>query len=177
MKFQLWEAERYAEAVVRALKPFCQKIEIAGSVRRNKLSCSDIEVVCIPKREQDLFGADVGVCADFARKVNSWTAVRGEPSGKYTRRKLPTLPGFNAAPELDLFIARPENYGWILALRTGSADFNAQYWLQRLADAGYVSIDGEIRRQSDSSLVSVPDEQSLFNLIKADFISPQNRNF
>ena len=177
MKFELEDARRYAEAVVRSLKPFCEVCEIAGSVRRQKPLCSDIEVVCIPKRESDLLGVDCGVCRGFAGKVNSWGAIRGEPNDKYTRRKLPLLSGFEASPELDLFIARRSNFGWIFALRTGSAEFNAQYWLPRLRDAGYVSISGDIRRMADSSLVDVPDEAALFNLIKAEFVQPQQRNF
>jgi DNA polymerase/3'-5' exonuclease PolX len=38
-----------AEALVELLTPACQRIEIAGSIRRKKLYPNDIEVVAIPK--------------------------------------------------------------------------------------------------------------------------------
>lgn len=171
----LTDAEIYAAEVCFALEPHCDKIAVAGSVRRRKQRVHDIEVVCIPKRNTDLFGQIVGVKEDFAQAVNQWEAVKGEPSGKYTRRRLPLLDGFNASPECDIFMADFDNFGWIYALRTGSSEFNQKFWLPKLRTAGIVSVGGYLRRASDSSLVKVPDEDALFKIVECGYIRPEER--
>ena len=43
-----------SKRIVRELKPFCKKIEIAGSIRRKKENPRDIDVVLIPKNKEEL---------------------------------------------------------------------------------------------------------------------------
>ena len=38
-----------ANKILRSLKPFCSKIEIVGSIRRNEKNPVDIDIVLIPK--------------------------------------------------------------------------------------------------------------------------------
>lgn len=57
----LKNARKLAGAVAAALAPGCERIEIAGSIRREKLFVGDIELVAIPRLEYfpgqlDLFG-------------------------------------------------------------------------------------------------------------------------
>ena len=42
------DAERIAAAIVADLAPFCDRIQVAGSVRRRKEFVGDIELVAIP---------------------------------------------------------------------------------------------------------------------------------
>lgn len=46
---KLEQAQQIAEALKADLKPYCEKIEIGGSIRRKKPEPNDIELVCIPK--------------------------------------------------------------------------------------------------------------------------------
>ncbi|MCX6753734.1 MAG: hypothetical protein NTV03_01615, partial [Candidatus Nomurabacteria bacterium] len=48
-RYPLAEAMRIAEALLEELKPHCARIAVAGSVRRKKADCGDIELVAIPK--------------------------------------------------------------------------------------------------------------------------------
>jgi len=41
-----------ANALVEQLKPFCDKIEICGSIRRKKEMVGDIEIVCKPIKQK-----------------------------------------------------------------------------------------------------------------------------
>jgi DNA polymerase/3'-5' exonuclease PolX len=108
-----------AEEALNTLKPYCDRICIAGSIRRMKPECKDIELVCIPRMVPGgLFGDEPEVDPGFCAVVNQWSKVKGEPTGKYTQR---VLPGGMA---LDLFMADAENWGLILAVRTGSAGFS-----------------------------------------------------
>jgi len=83
-------ATHAADQVAEQLRPFCKRLEIAGSVRRKAPEVRDLEIVCIPDTRHYLA---------FQTLVNNWPKVRGQPDGRYTRRKL-----VRHNIELDLFI-------------------------------------------------------------------------
>jgi DNA polymerase/3'-5' exonuclease PolX len=79
-----------AEEALNALKPYCERALIAGSIRRMKPEVKDIELVAIPKQvPAGLFGDTLEVDPDFCAAVCRWPKVKGEPTGKYTQRGLP----------------------------------------------------------------------------------------
>jgi len=45
----LESAQTLAEALKHHLEPYCERIEIGGSIRRKKPEVKDIELICIPK--------------------------------------------------------------------------------------------------------------------------------
>lgn len=157
---------KYAQAIEIAkrhmaeLAPHCERIAIAGSLRREKGEVGDIEIVAIPKPY------DVGLFASgIATVVNNWKKVRGELPCKYTQRMLP------GGIALDLFIATEENWGLIFAIRTGSADFShkvlAEGWVRR----GCHSVDGMLCK--DGFPVPIREEKDLFDLIGIGFVDPR----
>jgi hypothetical protein len=48
-KFKLSWATKVGEAIVEGMRPYCQRIQIAGSVRRKKQLVGDIEIIYVPK--------------------------------------------------------------------------------------------------------------------------------
>ena len=164
------QATEIAERIRAELAPHCERIEIAGSIRRRKPEVGDIEIVCIPKiSEIGLFmGYDLAVDDDFCVLVNRWPAVKGKPTGKYTQRILPD------GIILDLFIARPENWGLILAIRTGSAGYSNHVLAYGWVKAGYRSIDGMLHKGSEK--ITVREERDLFDLIGLAWSDPWERN-
>ncbi len=44
----------FAERIFKKLKPFCKRIEIAGSIRRGEINPKDIDIVLIPKDKNKL---------------------------------------------------------------------------------------------------------------------------
>jgi DNA polymerase/3'-5' exonuclease PolX len=112
-------ARAIAEQTRTALAPYCERIEIAGSLRRRKPQVKDIELVAIPRRvPTGLFGDELVPDPDFCAVVNQWRKVKGEPTGLYTQRMLP------GGLALDLFLADSDNWGLQLAIRTGSWQFS-----------------------------------------------------
>lgn len=157
------EAYKIATRIKAELAPHCERIEIAGSIRRNKPEVKDIEIVAIPKPyEIGLFESGI------ASVVNNWQKVKGELPCKYTQRILPD------GIKLDLFFATPENWGLIYAIRTGSAEYSHQVLATGWVKKGYKSIDGQLI--SNGYPVIVREEEDLFRLIGLPFIEPEKRN-
>lgn len=171
---ELAKAEKIAHKYVDLLSPFCERIEIAGSVRRKKPEVKDIEIVCIPKivnvindweeMWQSLTHEEVH--PEFVKIVNTLPKVKGEPTGKYTQRILPE--GIN----LDLFMANKENWGYILAIRIGP-DGYSKYLADTWVRLGYKGIDGMLTKNGQP--IPVPEEKDLFWLLGLEYVEPEYR--
>src|SRR6201986_1940863 len=133
MKYE--EALKIAEGVREQLRPHCYRCEIAGSIRRKKEEVKDIEIVAIPKPY------DIGLLEHgITTVVKQWKKIKGELPCKYTQRELPE------GIKLDLFFAEEINWGYIYAIRTGSAEYShrmlARSWVKR----GYKGVDGYLSK-------------------------------
>lgn len=124
-------AQNFAQHALEHLAPHCDRIEVAGSVRREKALVGDIEIVCIPKRVavRNLFGDVVGLAPipEFQAAIDVWHKVKGSPAGRYTKRLLPN--GFPC----DVFMCHDYNWGNTLLIRTGSADWTSKVLIPALA--------------------------------------------
>ena len=164
-------AASVADRVRTDLIPFCDRCEIAGSIRRRKERVKDIEVVCIPKQEDPRLLVELALlpCPSwgFIEAVNRWKKVKGEPTGRYTQRVLPK------GMKLDLFMATPDNYGLILAIRTGSACFSHEVLAKGWVRAGYRSEGGVLMRNGVPTFVR--EERELFALLGIAWVEPEAR--
>ena len=105
-KMKLEAAIQIAERVKSALAPYCERIEIAGSVRRRKADVGDIELVCIPRMVQapGVFFPEYVRAPGFVALVDTWPRTRGDATGKSMQRLLPD------GIALDLFTANAGNW-------------------------------------------------------------------
>jgi len=162
-RYPLVEAQAIALKIVEELKPHCIRIAVAGSIRRNKADIGDVEIVAIPKPYS------VGLLEDgIASVVNKWQKVKGELPCKYTQRVLPE------GIKLDLFFAEEGNWGSVLAIRTGSADYSHKVLAIGWVRQGFKSEGGYLFR--DGERYEVREEKDLFKLIGIKFVEPENRN-
>jgi hypothetical protein len=109
-----------AERAKAELSPYCQRIDIAGSLRRQRLQVKDIELVAQPFQEpSDLFGETLVAHHGFCTAVNQWRAIKGQPTGKYTQRRLPEGIGSCVATVRDVVACpadvccRPVSAHWL----------------------------------------------------------------
>lgn len=159
------DAKQIADKILLQLKPHCERIEIAGSIRRKKAEVKDIEIVAIPKPfEVGLFESGI------ATIVNKWEKVKGELPCKYTQRILPE------GIKLDLFFAEPGNWGLILAIRTGSADYSHKVLATEWVKRGYHSMDGYLFHGANEKVYEVREEIDLFNRLGLKYVEPELRN-
>ena len=160
---KLEQAQSIAETIKEQLAPHCDRIEIAGSIRRKRPQVNDIEIVAIPKPyETGLFESGI------ATVVNRWQKVKGELPCKYTQRILPD------GIKLDLFFATHKNWGLIYAIRTGSAEFSHKVLATGWVKKGARSENG-ILISSNGHPVPVAEEEDLFEFIGIEFIEPEKR--
>lgn len=161
----LEEAKKIAVAICYKLQPFCEKINIAGSVRRQKPLVKDIEIICVPKVEvlKDMFGWDEGIIRsiEFPNIVKSLgKIIKGNTDGKYMQIELPE--GVN----LDLFI--PDNFDYYrqYAIRTGSADYSAKIIASGWRKIGWCGSDRGLRKMSECVESKSPDGKSKWKCVK-----------
>lgn len=133
---KLAQAQLYARKFVDWLSPVCERIEIAGSIRRERLIVNDVDLVVIPKRPvmKDLMGERIGsrnLLHEFlAHYIDhsavmvgtrpAWLAGKDNPDGRNFLIQTPKC-------QLDIFCATPDTWGTMLLCRTGSKEHNI--WL------------------------------------------------
>jgi DNA polymerase/3'-5' exonuclease PolX len=179
---KLSDASILAERLIVEMSPYCVRCEIAGSIRRQKAEVKDIEIVAIPKIEMvtdptNLFADAIPVnrlyewalsaCLLWIKpgveEIVPWTV---KPDGKYWRG----LVASNI--KLDLFLATPENWGIILAIRTGSAEFTTAL-VTHARQVGMACIDGYLTQ--DGQRLDTPEEEDVFRLLRLEKTHPVDR--
>jgi len=182
MKVYLAHALEEAQRLVECMKPVCEKVEIAGSIRRGASEVKDIEIVCIPKTiNGGLFGDMQERDPEFAKKFKGCKVNKGNfETGKYiqfethyTMRPRGDFkqPCFNI--NVDLFTARAENWGLIMAIRTGSAKFSHYKLAGKWSALGYMSVNGMLTKNGEE--IPIYDEKQLFELLGMNYVDPCNR--
>lgn len=203
MSYDYPKALKAAKFIETLLQPWCTRIHIAGSIRRQCYQVKDIEIVCIPKKElkkdpETLFDeGTLTTSPDFIHALATITDViiKGNPEGRYMQIKTNSkqCPGIY----LDLFMPQPADYFRQLTIRTGSADYVrneiATAWTRR----GWVGA-GEhgLRRREDCAFMLSGDsnkwklinqdgerppvwqsEEDFFQWIGVQYTAPQLRDF
>lgn len=152
---ELNHATQIAKRIVEILSPHCEKLQIAGSIRRHRKEVKDIEIVCLPKKEKvqvDLFGGSKQITStDFLNAIMFITAktVKGNVDGRYMQ----IICKYGPAATLDLFMPQPHDYYRQLAIRTGSAEYSrftiANAWTKK----GWVGTSEGLRLRGDCTLM------------------------
>lgn len=184
-RIPLAEAEALARRVVEILAPACERIEVAGSIRRRRKDVGDIEIVCIPKfapGEPDMFGdptAPVNLQFQLMNRLEAEGVFRDRLSsvglrarGEKFQRMI--FDGFAC----DIFCVTPETWGVQFLLRTGPADFNKRFVLQRGLGGTILKLGQRIEdgRLIDRGVaLDTPEERDVFAAVGLPWINPEDR--
>ena len=120
----LAEAVNLGKYFIEQLQPGCERIEFAGSVRRQRRDVGDVEVVCIPRVVPDMFGGES--TATWLDTLIPHLAQKGRV--QFAGADGPRLKKFWLAEglKLDLFITDAQRWPVCFALRTGGQSFSKQ---------------------------------------------------
>lgn len=193
-RIPLAKAQRLARGLVERLEEYCDRIHIAGSIRRQKAEVKDIEIVCQPKTfiEADfsLFGSgsqDVKVIPAFAREVETLglNVIKGKPDGRYMQ-----IEAFKGI-KLDLFMPQAHDFFRQFSIRTGSAEYAAKVIARGWKNLGWCGTPDGLRRMSQCEETKsgwkchaekpilppvFESEEHFFDFIKVKWVPPELRN-
>ena len=152
VKLPLRQAQGLADRIVAELAPSCERVEVAGSIRRLQSLVGDVELVAVPRYSLNLLGQpDRSLLWDAVDElVRVGRLTRGNAWGPRLRRcGVPGLEGLN----LELHAVTAETWGVLLAINTGSTDFNRRLVVPRrfggYLDDGLALHDGRVWRDDD----------------------------
>ena len=180
-RWPLRQAAALARSLVTLLEPYCDRIEVAGSVRRQKADVGDIEIVLVPKLEERAVPGQLGLLdAPRTRQVSlAWeeldrlVAAGKLPPATKCGDRYRCHPGSEALPQIDLFaVLPPAQWGPIFAVRTGPADFGRGCAI-RLRQRGLRLEEGRVLR--GDNVVDCPEEGDFLRLCGFEWIEPRER--
>ncbi len=189
-QYDLNFAREKAEMLLELFSPLCQKIEIAGSIRRQKTTVSDIELVCVP------YIAKTGIPTLFGNNGVQITT----PLFQFLESSAQFFPFIKNGDKykqflfqgikVDLFITTKEDYYRQLAIRTGSADYSHKVIATAWVKLGWVGTAQGLRKRADcictgknqwevkSKNPTIPQwesEQDFFQSLGLSYLHPSQR--
>jgi uncharacterized protein YeaO (DUF488 family) len=160
-------ALQVAQKLVDLLRPHCDWIEIAGSVRRGKPEVKDIELTLIPRPTLLPF-MDKQVQVGVFTKAEYGDAKSHRWGEKYRGIVFEGM-------RCEIFMCDLYNRGWIYFLRTGPGDMNTALVTRIKHLAPFKVEEGYIWDKRGHKL-RISTEQDWFDLLHIPFIEPDKRD-
>jgi DNA polymerase/3'-5' exonuclease PolX len=175
------EGKLIANEVLGWLRPGCERVEVAGSIRRGKAEVKDVELVLIPamaERQVTLFDWGlVSLLDGCLEAVLGMGLLRFDEVVKRNGPKYKRLIHVTSGAVVELFAAKEDNWGLVLALRTGPREFNrllvTQRWLGGAMPAG-MRMRGGWLWQGEQCLAT-PTEEEFFQVVGVPCWLPADR--
>jgi DNA polymerase/3'-5' exonuclease PolX len=162
-------AKEIADRIVEKIKPYCDRVEIVGSIRRGKPFVHDIDIVCLPNNQGELYYA-----------LHEFGLIKG---GKKVLQ-VSTKEGIT----VDIYIATPATWVTLLLIRTGSKEHNVQLCARArqkglilhadgrgLCHPGAKAIYGEPAMGEDSPVPDINTEADFFKALDLPYRQPAER--
>ena len=193
-----------ARAVHFDVRPYCNRVAIAGSVRRGRPIVGDVELVCVPKPgratqgQVGMFDSELVTEAvddqltaylrDRIRDPTSPWALRPNANGVTSFGAANKYMTYDGAP-VDIFTAHRSTFGMLFFVRTGDAEWvvraMAEFRRQKRHAHPYggvgVTVDGDVTADVldparwAQAEVLCPTEETVFELLGWPFVEPEDR--
>ena len=164
---QLAKASKIALQLVDQLGPYCDRIAVAGSIRRQKPEVKDIDIVAIPNEDRLMEGGF------FDQR--SLVPTLADPSATAIGLNGPRIASFRyAGAPVDIYWATPETWATLLLIRTGSKEHNIRLCglARRRGFHLHASGDGLFR---NGTRIAWESEQDLFRALDIPYVAPERR--
>jgi DNA polymerase (family 10) len=155
------EALKIAASLLEELAPLCEKIEIAGSIRRLRPGVNDIDLVLLPKLGQHP-----------AIKQRVWMLQQRQPAA--FGDKIMRLANYKGIP-VDFYFAEEETWATLLLIRTGSKNHNIML-ARRARDFGmHLNASGYGFTGRRGEHIHVTTEGQIFREMGLPYKEPEER--
>jgi DNA polymerase (family 10) len=161
-ELDLRDAEKTANQIKTLVCTHCDKIEIAGSIRRQKPKVHDIDFVVVAKSD-----------FEWQKISEELKRLKAKPNCQGNSVIKAFLPCQNGLFQVDFYRATPSTFGILLLVRTGSANHNV--WL-----AGYAISKGMRIKYSEGLIKegvagAGETEQGVFEALGLPYPLPSQR--
>jgi len=154
---KLEQAKKLAEQIMNQICPYCNRLIVAGSIRRKKPVVRDVDLVLIPK---PLLWHRI--ITTLQRNMDAKVLKHGEKAAQLT------IDGVN----VDLYSATDETWEPLLLIRTGSAQHNIK--LSMIAQTKGMKLSHKGLIKDEKNIAST--EQEIFNLLDLTYVPPEERD-
>lgn len=162
-------AESIAFLVADELSPFCDRLSIAGSIRRRRDWVNDVDIVCIPKDR-------AGLLARIKRNCQIVTDAEQKIVARL-RNGVPLDIWLAHGEKRDLLSLTPSNFGTLLTCRTGSVAHNI--WLvehAKMIGLRWHPHQGVYDpKKLGDNLIASAEEADVFAALGLGFVPPEAR--
>ena len=159
---KLQEAKTIAQTVKKVLTPYCDRIEIAGSIRRGKPIVHDINIVLIEKPESALIIPPSLLATIVAITLNG---------GKIKR-----LHYGDADINIDIYTATPASWSTLLLIRTGSKENNIRLAIAAKRKGWQLKANGDGLFNNHGDRITGDTEQSIYQVLDIPYQKPYDRH-
>ena len=142
----LQRAEKIASEVIKRLSPYCQRIEVAGSIRRRKEWVNDVDLVLIPL---DLW--------------NLHHEIMGLGQVRMSGNKIMRVMVGNT--QIDLYFATEETWATLLLIRTGSKENNIRLASLAKKRGWHLAASGDGLFDETGERIAGDTEESIFEAL------------
>ena len=154
---QLEVAKKIAEEVLKRLSCYCQRIEVAGSIRRQKPVVNDIDIVLLPSDLWNLYHEIMGL-----------GSVR--MSGTKIQRVL------HNGTQIDIYFASPETWATLFLIRTGSKENNIRLCSIAKKKGWHLAASGDGLFDENGKRIAGDSEESIYQALDLPWQEPWERN-
>jgi len=152
----LERAQKIASEVVKRLSPCCQRIEVAGSIRRKSPHPRDIDLVLIPSDRP---------CIDAILMRLGSLKMAGM---KIARVQMESI-------SLDIYFATPETFATLFLIRTGSAGNNIRLCSVAKRMGWHLAASGDGLFNEKGERIAGDSEESIYSALGLSYQAPEAR--
>lgn len=153
---ELERAKAIAKQVKALLEPACEKVAIAGSLRRRRPVVNDIDLVLVPR---DRYAVD-GILTRLGKVKMSGL--------KLTRVEMDSI-------SLDVYYATPETFPTLLLIRTGSVENNIRLCTLAKKKGWHLAANGNGLFDEKGRRIAGDSERSVYETLGLPYKEPWER--
>ncbi len=156
---ELEKAQKIAAEVIKRLSPYCQRIEVAGSIRRQKPFPGDVDMVLIPSDPWNLEAEVLALARPFQPKMSGEKLKRFDYKGA----------------QIDLYFASPETWATLLLIRTGSKENNIRLCTLAKKKGWHLAASGDGLFNETGKRIAGDTEESIYGALGLPYQVPEER--
>jgi DNA polymerase (family 10) len=167
-------ARAVARKIVEELRPACDRIEIAGSLRRGNPAVHDIDLVLLPTISSQEFSLGGSTLLE---ELLEHLVERGSLASVRGKDKVKCFVATKTGIPIDLYVARPETWATLLLIRTGSKEHNIRL-ARRAKELGMkLRASGDGIEDGHGNLLKVDAEEDVFRILRLPYLAPEDRTW